>query len=299
MRPWLASHAYSMRRALMRLGARPAASVLETLVLAIALALPLALMLVVENVRALAAAHPATPEISLYLSLDASPADRERIGEQLRRLEGADAVRFVSRAEAYERLRQSAALAEVLEALPANPLPDAYTVRMRAADANQLEVLARELSAWPQVAKVQVDSQWAQRLDALVRLGRAAAGGLALVFAAAMVAITFNTVRLQLLQQREEIDLSRLIGATDAFLRRPYLYFGALQGLLGAATALALVATGHVLAARELAAISVVYGISLDLRPVPLTLAGGVLGAGAGLGYAAAWISVTAALRAR
>jgi cell division transport system permease protein len=299
MRPWLAAHAYSLRRALVRLGARPAASVLETVVLAIALALPLALMLVVENVRALAAAHPATPEISLYLSLDASPADRERIGEQLRRLQGADAVRFVSRAEAYERLRQSAALAEVLEALPANPLPDAYTVRVRAADANRLEALAQELSAWPQVAKVQVDSQWAQRLDALVRLGRAAAGGLALVFAAAMVTITFNTVRLQLLQQREEIDLSRLIGATDAFLRRPYLYFGALQGLLGAATALALVAASHVLAARELAAISVVYGISLDLQPVPPALVGGVLGVGAGLGYAAAWISVATSLRAR
>jgi cell division transport system permease protein len=299
MRAWLAAHAYSLRRALARLGARPFASGLEVLVLAIAFALPLGFLLVVENVRALAARHPATPELSLYLALDATPADSERIGEQLRRLDGAEAVRFVSRADAYERLRQSAVLAEVLEALPANPLPDAYTIRLRTNDASRLEVLARELSAWPQVAKVQVDSQWAQRLDALVRLGRAGAGGLGLVFAAAMVAITFNTVRLQLLQQREEIDLSRLIGATDVFLRRPYLYFGALQGLLGAAAAAALVAAGHAWAARELADLSIVYGNSIDLQPLPAGLAGAVLGAGAGLGYMAAWLSVSLALRAR
>jgi cell division transport system permease protein len=210
-----------------------------------------------------------------------------------------EAVRFVSRAEAQERLRQSPALADVLAALPENPLPDAYVVRVRAGDASGLDALAHELAGWPQVAKVQLDSAWAHRLDALVRIGRLAAAGLGLVLALAMLAVTFNTVRLQLLQQRDEIELVRLIGATDAFVRRPYLYFGLLQGLLGAALALALVAAASIAAAAELARISAVYGSSWALEPVPAMAAAVVLATGAALGCAAAWLSATRTLRAR
>lgn len=299
MRAWLAAHRYALGCALARLGARPLATFLEILVLAIAMALPLAFALVVENVHAFAARHPATPEISLYLALDASAADVERIGRQLRAADGVDTVRFISRTEARERLRRSPALAPVLEALPSNPLPDAYVLRVRAPDAGRLEALARDLATWPQVAKVQLDSAWAQRLDALVRVGRIGTVALSLVLAVAMVAVTFNTVRLQMLQQREEIEVSRLIGATDAFVRRPYLYFGSLQGLCGAAAALLLVALTGALATDELAALSTAYGTTLELQPVPLVFVVAVLGSGMALGYGAAWLCATRALRAR
>jgi cell division transport system permease protein len=299
MRAWLAAHRYALRRALARLAARPFATALEVLVIALAMALPLAFALVVENVQAFAARHPAIPEISVFLALDAKPADIERIGRQLQAEQRVEAVRFVSRTEAHERLRRSSALADVLAALPENPLPDAYVLRVRAGDAGGLDALVRELSGWPQVAKVQLDSEWAHRLDALVRIGRLAAAGLGLVLAIAMLAVTFNTVRLQLLQQRDEIELVRLIGATDAFVRRPYLYFGILQGLLGAALALALVAAASIAAAAELARISAVYGTAWALEPVPEPAAAGVLLIGASLGGAAAWLSSTRTLRAR
>jgi cell division transport system permease protein len=299
MKAWLAAHAYSLRSALARFGSRPIASSLEAIVLAVALALPLAFMLLVENVRALAAGHPATPEISLYLALDAGPADIDRIGRQLSGIEGAENIRYVPKAQAYERLRQSTALADILEALPANPLPDAFTIRVRDADANRLRQLEHEIAAWPRVARVQLDSEWAHRLDSLIRIGWAAAAVLGVILALAMVAIVFNTVRLQLLQQREEIVLSRLIGATDAFVRRPFLYFGVLEGLVGAALALALVAAAHALAATELSEISVTYGAMLELQPLPWTVAAAVLGTGAMLGYAAAGLAATRMLRAR
>lgn len=298
MRSWLAAHRYAARRALARYAGRPVAALFESAVLGIALALPLAFLLAVENVRSLAARHPATPEMSIYLALDADPAEVERVAERLRGLEGAE-VRFISRAEASKRLRQSGALADVLDALPDNPLPDGFTVRLAAAEPQYLEQLRSEVAGWPRVARVQVDSQWAQKLDALVRTGRLAATALGVLLGLAMLAVTFNTVRLQMLQQQEEIEVSRLIGATDTFLRRPYLYFGALQGFFGAAIAVALVAAGHALAAQEFAHLSTAYGTSLELQPLPWASAGGVLGAGTALGCAAAWLCAARAARAR
>ena len=298
MKSWLAAHRYAARRALARYARRPLAALFESGVLGIALALPLAFLLAVENVRSFAARHPATPEMSIYLALGANAEEIERVAERLRGIEGAE-VRFVSRAEASKRLRQSIALADVLDALPENPLPDAFTLRLAAADAGHLEALRSEVEGWPRVARVQLDSEWAQKLDALVRTGRLAAAALGVLLGLAMLAVTFNTVRLQMLQQREEIEVSRLIGATDAFLRRPYLYFGALQGFFGAAIALSLIAAMHALASREFANLSMTYGTALMLQPLPWAGAGSVLGAGAALGCAAAWLCAARAARAR
>ena len=298
MKSWLAAHRYAARRALARYARRPVAALFESGVLGIALALPLAFLLAVENVRNLAARHPATPEMSIYLALDADPSEVERVAERLRGVEGAE-VRFISRAEASKRLRQSAALADVLDALPENPLPDAFTVRLAAAQPQRLEALRSEVAGWPRVARVQLDSEWAQKLDALVRTGRLAATGLGLLLGLAMLAVTFNTVRLQMLQQREEIEVSRLIGATDAFLRRPYLYFGALQGFFGAAIAIALIAALHLLACKEFEYLSASYGTMLQLQPMPWTSAAGVLSAGTALGFTAAWLCAARAARAR
>jgi cell division transport system permease protein len=274
------------------------AALFESAVLGIALALPLAFLLAVENVRNLAARHPATPEMSIYLALDADAAEVERVAERLRGISGAE-IRFIPRAEASKRLRQSAALADVLDALPENPLPDAFTVRLDAADAQRLDALRSEVSGWPRVGRVQVDSEWAQKLDALVRTGRVAATGLGVLLGLAMLAVTFNTVRLQMLQQQEEIEVSRLIGATDAFIRRPYLYFGALQGFFGAAIALSLVAAVHARAAQEFSSLSASYGTILELLPLPMGSAAGVLGAGTALGCGAAWLCAERAARAR
>jgi cell division transport system permease protein len=297
MRAWLASHRYALAGALARLARRPTGAMFEASVLGIALALPLAFLLAVENVRALVAHHPAVPEMSVYLALDADSEAVEDVGSRLRAIAGAEAVRFISRADAAARLGRSKALAEVLDALPANPLPDAFTVQLRAADMERLDSLRSEIIEWPQVARVQVDSEWAQKLDALVRSGWLAAVALGLVLALAMVAITFNTVRLQMLQQREEIELSRLIGATEAFVRRPYLYFGALQGLFGAAIGIALVVGMHALAARELARLSAAYGAALELALLPWQAVIPVLATGVGLGGLAAWLCSARAVK--
>lgn len=298
MRAWLAAHRYALRNALAQFARRPLASLFEAAVFGIALALPLGFLVIVENVRALATRHPATPEISVFLARAASPADIDRVAERLRVIRESESVRLVTRAEAAERLRRSAALAEVLDALPDNPLPDAFTVRLQPVDAARLEALRSQIASWAQVERVQVDFDWARKLDALVRAGRIGALALGLLLGAAMVAVVFNTVRLQMLRSREEIELSRLIGATEAFVRRPYLYFGLLLGFFGSALALAILWLAFALTGYEFDYISNAYGGSLALEPVPgeapaLVLAGGTL-----LGGLAAWLSGARAYRA-
>jgi cell division transport system permease protein len=298
VKSWFAAHAYALRSAALRLMRRPVTALFESAILGIALALPLGFVLMMESVRVLAARHPASPELSVYLALDADSSDVERLSTQLAAIDGA-AVRFVPKSQAVERLRQSPAMAEVLQALPTNPLPDAFVVRLDTADAARLGALRAQIAGWPQVARVQVDADWARKLEALVRTVRAAALALGLTLGLAMTAVIFNTVRLQMLQQREELELGRLIGATNAFLRRPYLYFGLLQGLLGGAAAAAFLFGAHAWATREIDFLSTSYGFHWGLDSVPVEAYAAVLVVGAGLGLGAAWLCAARRLWAR
>jgi len=298
LKAWISAHAYAVRGAWARLRRRPFAALFESVLLGLVLALPLAFGLLVENVRSTAARHPASPELSVFMALDAVPADVKRVASDLGAIAGAS-VRFVPKSQALARLRQSPALAEVLEALGENPLPDAFVVRLRDADAGRLERTRTQIGAWPAIARVQVDSQWARQVDGLGRTLRAAALALGLVLALATGGVVFNTVRLQMLQQREELELSRLVGATDAFLRRPYLYFGLFQGTLAALVAIAFLVAAQAWAANEIDALSAAYGFPWGLEPVPPEALVGVLVFGAALGLGAAWCCAERHLWAR
>jgi cell division transport system permease protein len=143
------------------------------------------------------------------------------------------------------------------------------------------------------VAHVQLDSDWARKLDAVLRIGRTLAGLLGGLLAAGLVAVTFNTIRLQILTRREEIEVAKLIGATNAFVRRPFLFFGALQGLAGGLAAWAVVAGGLWLVGRELAGLSALYGAEMQLRSVSPSEGLVLLGGAAALGWIGAWLSVS------
>src|SRR2546425_8277855 len=155
---------------------------------------------------------------------------------------------------------------EVIASLRRNPLPDAFVVTLAASDpalADQLELQFKSLS---KVAHVQADSAWVRRLDALLRLGRTAVVLLSALLGLALVAVTFNTIRLQILTQRDEIDLCRLIGATHAYIRRPFFYLGSLLGLLGGVAALAIVLAALAILNRDLLQLAPMSGSDLRLR---------------------------------
>ncbi|MBW8904361.1 MAG: hypothetical protein JF611_01550 [Betaproteobacteria bacterium] len=181
-------------------------------------------------------------------------------------------------------------------ALPAGgyALVDALVVR---AAPDAIEPLAADLAKLPGVAQVQADAVWAGRLARIARVARLAVWLLAAVLAAALVAVTFNTIRLQIVTQREEIEVSRLLGATDAFIRRPFYYCGLLQGLLGGALALALVYGALALLNREVAALAQSYGSGFRLGAPGLADAAAVLAFGGLLGALGAHLSVERQLR--
>lgn len=285
MTAWLRHHRQALASAFGRL------SILNALVIGIALALPAGGYALLESLRPAGARLALEPRISLFLEPQAPRADAEALGRRLRADPRISAVRFVPREEALKEMSAVQGLSEVIAALGRNPLPDAFVVTTTAD-------LAGELARLPGVAQVQADAVWARRLAAAARLVQLTLTLLAALLGAGLVAVTFNTIRLQILTQRDEIEVSKLIGATDAFIRRPFYYLGLLQGLVGGALALALVAAALALLNREVRVLAESYGSAFHFSflPVPEALAV-VLFAGF-LGWLGAQLSVSRHLRA-
>jgi len=240
MKAWLYLHWRAFLHAAKRLGRQPLGTLFSALVVGIALSMPAAGFLFLDNITKLARGVSSTPEISIYLEKGADSSRVETIGGRLRGMSDVGEVVHVSQDEALQQLEQ-AGLSDVLGGLAENPLPEAFIVTPRVDDPEVFEALKADISSWESVDHVQLDSAWVERLHALVTLGRSAVLLLALLLGLALVVVTFNTIRLQILTQRHEIDVSRLLGATAPFIRRPFYWFGSLQGLLGGVVALATV----------------------------------------------------------
>lgn len=296
MQAWFSQHRAALGSALRRLGASPLNTLLSLLVIGIALTLPGFGYVILDNLRDLGQSASGVQQISVFMQLEAGKKDVGEIESRLRQT-ASGKWRFVPKEEALKRMQASEGMAEIVASLPRNPLPDAFIVEPTNTDPQALEVLKKELSTWPKVAHVQLDSAWVKRFDAFIKLGKLALTLLAGLFAAGLVAVTFTTIRLQVMAQATEIEVARMIGATDAFIRRPFYYFGALQGALGGLLAAGLVVGGLRLLAGPVTELAVLYGGSFVLR-VPAALEIGVLtSAGALLGWLGAQLSVSLSLR--
>ena len=257
MSAWLRQHRQAAAAALRRLG------LLNTAVIGVALSLPAGGYALLENLRDVAGRFALDTQISVFLQPGAKRAEADALGRTLRADRRIAKVRFVPREQALKELSSVQGVAEVVAALGRNPLPDAFVVTPRGED---LEQLSGELAGLPGVAHVQADAAWVRRLAALANIGRVAIWLLSGLLGAGLVAVTFNTIRLQILTQRAEIEVSKLIGATDAFIRRPFYYMGLFQGAAGGVVALAIVAAGLGLLNRELRALAESYGSGFRLE---------------------------------
>ena len=288
MTPWLRQHRQALAQALRRVG------VLNTLVIGVALSLPAGGYALLDSLRGVAARVALDTQISVFLQPGAKRAEAEALGKTLRADPRIARLRFIAREDALKELSGVQGLPEVIAALGRNPLPDAFVITARA---DALVTLSRDLSQLPGVAHVQADAAWARRLAALAGVGRLAIGLLTALLAAGLVAVTFNTIRLQILTQRAEIEVSKLIGATDAFIRRPFYYLGLAQGAAGGAVALGIVWAGFALLNREVRALAQTYGSSFDLAVLGPADAAAVIVFSALLGGLGAQLSVARHLR--
>ena len=296
MRARLAQHLAALRDACRRLAAAPLNTLLSLLVIGVALTLPTAGWLAVDNLRKLTGDTPGVQQISIFLAIEAG---KREVGDIESRLKDARAGnwRFVPREEALRRLQASEGMAEIIASLPKNPLPDAFVVTPADTQPEALERLAKTFAGWPKVAYVQLDSAWVKRLDALLRLGRLVVMLLAALFAGALVTITFNTIRLQILAQAAEIEVTKLIGATDAYIQRPLHYFGMLQGALGGLCAAALVSAGLHLLTPLVGELARLYGGHFVLQSLSANDIVVLAAIGGFLGWLGAKISVLIHLR--
>ena len=288
MTAWLRQHRQAFRSALRRLG------VLNALVIGIAVSLPAGGYALLESLRSLAGRATLEPQISLFLRPEAKRSDADALGRALRADRRLANVRFVPREEALKQLSTVEGMSDVIASLGRNPLPDAFVVT---ANEGAVEPLASDLAKLPGVAHVQADSAWARRLGALERLGRLGLALLAALLGAGLVAVTFNTIRLQILTQREEIEVSKLIGATDGYIRRPFYYLGLLQGAVGGVFAVLVVAALLALLNSEVRPLADSYGSAFRFAFLPLSAAAAVLVLAGGLGWLGAHLSVSRHLR--
>ncbi|MFZ2540529.1 MAG: FtsX-like permease family protein, partial [Gallionella sp.] len=172
------------------------------------------------------------------------------------------------------------------------PLPDAFIVYPKPSEAQTLEALRNDLAKLPAVELAQLDSAWAYKLQAMLKFGRMVVLILASLLSLALVAVTFNTIRLQILTQHNEIEVAKLIGATNGFIRRPFLYFGAMQGLLGGIAAWLIISLSLLLLNWQLDTLSQLYASQFALHPLSPADSLMLLLFSMYLGWMGAWLSV-------
>lgn len=289
---WVTRHLQSMFAALGRLLRRPLSTLLTTLVIAVALALPVGLWLVVKNARAATGDLATAVQVTAYMEVGTPIARAEQLARQLRERPEVASVRVIPADEGLKEFRELSGFGSALDALTDNPLPHALVVQPRVdrRDGAVIEALRALLGAEPDVDTVQADAEWARRLAALLDVLRTLFLAAAGLLAVGVLAVIGNTIRLEIGARREEIQVTKLVGGSDAFVRRPFLYAGLFQGLLGGLLALGLVALVMGAVEAPIARLTALYGGRFRLGGLSMEEAGLVLLVGALLGLAGAWI---------
>ncbi|SER50119.1 cell division transport system permease protein [Nitrosomonas sp. Nm51] len=266
IRAWLSQHSYVLVQVLKRMVASPVTSLLSALVMGIAFSLPVGFYLFLQNMHAISGQNSVTPQMSLFLKQSTTGQDIAAVRERLQGKEQVAHIQFISKDQALLQLQQSGGAGNVVPSLGRNPLPDAFVVDVQNAHAEALERLQIIMQKWPEIEYVQFDSVWAERLEAILSFGRVITILLFTLLSVAVVAVMFNTIRLQILTRRDEIELSKLIGATDGFIQRPFLYFGAIQGLIGGITAWLIIALALQMINDELKTLAGLYAWDIHLQ---------------------------------
>ncbi len=298
MTGWFRHHRYAFASALGHMAKAPGSFLFNVIVVAIALTLPFAGLTLLDNVRPMSQQLSVDPEISLFLSPTVTREQAQAMQPQLRAaLQDPKArVVFVPRETALDNLKAKSGVADVLATLGDNPLPDSYVMTLdsfkTAGEAANVDAIAAQLRALPGADAVQVDSAWVKRLAALLGVLRLVLLLLAVTLGTVVIAVVFNTIRLQVLTQRDEIAVSKLIGATDNFIHRPFYYTGALLGLLAGGVALGAVALGLQPLNTAIARFATLYASEFQLAPLDPVGSGVLLAISAALGLIGAVLSV-------
>ena len=296
MKKWLNQNIQSFNMVLVRMRQNLLGTVLICGVMGVTLSLPAILFTIIDNLGQVTSSVESKPQLSLFLKLDASSSTKQAISEQLKKHPDIAKYEFVSKESAWEQLQQNANTADISASLNKNPLPDAYFVTPKDIKPENVQRLQQEMQQWDGIELAQLDAKWIKRLDTLLKLGQKAIFVLVALLGFALVAIIGNTVRLQMMTQLDEIEVSKLIGATNQFIRRPFLYAGTLYGLGGGLAAWLIVLGVVAFFNTSVTEIADSYASQFRLSMPNATITLVMLLSAVGLGWLGSFVAVTRSL---
>ena len=278
----------------------PFATFMTASVIGIALALPAGLHVLLQNVQQLSTGWEGTAQMSLFIKQDVSEKRIQKLAKKLRSWDGVEEVRYISREQALEEFRKLSGFGGALDSLNENPLPAVLVVRpaSNATEPAQMELLLGKVRKLKPVDLAQLDMEWVRRLSGIIELGKRGVLLLGSLLSLAILLVIGNTIRLTILSRRDEIVVTKLIGATNAFIRRPFLYTGFWYGFMGAVLAWVLVGILLGLLSDPVSRLSFLYNSQFSLGGLNLETTAILLSSGVMLGLLGSWLAVGKHLQA-
>ena len=289
---YLLHHMQSLLFSLGKIYQAPATTIMTVAVIGITLSLPGGFYLFLKNIDAMSGDFRSSSQISLYLDLELSEKRGREVEKDIAGMENVASTRFISRDVSLQEFREQSGFGKSIDTLSANPLPHTIIVEPTAGDSFAVRNLLNSLQAIPEVEIAKLDTEWLERLYTIIEIARRAVVIISILFACAVLLVIGNTIRLDIQNRYQEIVVTKLIGATDAFIRRPFLYGGIWYGLLGGIVSWLIVEIGYLAISGPLSRLQVLYRSDMTL----LTFSAGeflvLLASSTILGLAGSWIAV-------
>jgi cell division transport system permease protein len=295
---WFSRHIGISLASLGRLFRHPFSSLMIVLVIAVTLALPAAISLVIKNARSISGSWDNALDFSVFLDQDVSEDEARGLGRLIQQRADVSSVVFVSASDALLDFKAQSGFGAALDQLPQNPLPHTLVVRPGPGNTSaSMILLHEELGNLPETEHVQVDTEWVQRFHAILDIVRQAIAIGAALLGIAIIVVIGNTIRLDIQNRRDEIEVTKLIGASNAFVRRPFLWTGFWYGLFGGLMALALVYYGLFLLQGPVARLAGLYQGNISVAAISMQEAAAIIGIGVFLGLFGSWFTTARHMR--
>jgi cell division transport system permease protein len=292
-------HKTTFRDAFKKMIFEPAQTLMTVMVIAIALALPSALLLALQNVQQLGGGIEASSQLTVYVNKQAEAPQIKKLQQQISALPGVAAIDYISSDQALVEFEELSGFGQALQYLDDNPLPAAFVVKPDSLSVSaHAKDLVVALQSFDYVSEVQVDMLWLERLSAMTDIGKKLVLAIGLAFVAGVVLVIGNTIRLSIENRKEEIIVVKLIGATDAYVRRPFLYSGFLLGFFGGLNASVLLLVGSFWIGQSVTSLVALYSSGYSVIGLNVTGVLGLCMVGSMIGLCGAWLAVMQHLRA-
>ncbi|MCP4983506.1 MAG: ABC transporter permease [Gammaproteobacteria bacterium] len=289
---YLLHHLQTMLFSLRKIYAAPATTIMTVAVIGITLSLPGGFYLFLKNIDAMSGDFRSSSQISLYLDLKTTEKQAQALEKQIAKMEQVISTRFISRELSLEEFRQNSGFGKSIDTLSTNPLPHTIIVEPGQADTFAVRNLLNSLQAMPEVEIAKLDTEWLERLYTIIEIAKRSVAIITILFACAVLLIIGNTIRLDIQNRYQEIIVTKLIGATNAFIRRPFLYSGVWYGLLGGIISWLIVEIGYLAISGPLERLNLLYKSDMNLITFSFHDFIVLITSSTLLGLAGSWIAV-------